>query len=506
MNRTSLPTNEILVIDRQRQDLGDIDSLAHSLTRYGLIQPIVINHEKRLIAGGRRLAAAQHLGWTHIDVVYRETLSDDELYELELEENVRRKSETWQERCLSIATIHTHKKRRSAIEGSKWGQRETAECLGLDSHCSVNYALKIADRLKASKDDPMWACESMMDAWRLLLREEEDKINAELAQRQASAVFDTIEEDIETAKSFIEEVPEEAHEDIQALKQIPYLSLQPEQAKTLYVSNPQNDPAEFDSYYKSKIEWLRMKADTINLSNMIVNADCIDYMLTNDGCFDHIITDIPYGIDMDMLNQGNDGHAFKDIDTVEAEHTVEGNETLFTKFFPAAYAALKDDGFCITWCDIMQWQRMYDLATAAGFKVQRWPITWDKTHTCMNQSAQYNFTKSTEIAIVCRKGRATLAKTQARCIVSAGRDELCSALGHPFAKPRAIWEYLCSTVSIEGQLILEPFAGRGSGVISMLGMKRRVIGIELNQQHYHALLENVKTQHFLLLNPNLKFK
>ncbi len=148
---------------------------------------------------------------------------------------------------------------------------------------------------------------------------------------------------------------------------------------------------------------------------------------------------------------------------------------------------------------------MYDLAIAAGFKVQRWPITWDKTHSCMNQTAQFNFTKSTEIAIVCRKGRATLVTPQARCIVSASRDDLCRDIGHPFAKPRAIWEYLANAVSIEGQLILEPFAGRGSGVISMLGIKRNVVGVELQEAHYNALLENVKTQHFLKLNPNLKF-
>ena len=91
MNRQTLPINEILSADRQRLDLGDIADLALSIQRYGLIQPIVINQEKRLIAGGRRLAAHQHLGRTHIEVVYRETLSVDELHELELEENVRRK-------------------------------------------------------------------------------------------------------------------------------------------------------------------------------------------------------------------------------------------------------------------------------------------------------------------------------------------------------------------------------------------------------------------------------
>jgi DNA modification methylase len=225
-----------------------------------------------------------------------------------------------------------------------------------------------------------------------------------------------------------------------------------------------------------------------------------------EGFFDHVITDIPYGIDMDMLNQQNPHGGMKDIDTIEAEHDVEDNKRLFADFFPAAYKCTKPDAFVITWCDIMNWQLMYDLATKAGFKVQRWPITWCKTHSCMNQSAQFNFTKSTEIAIVCRKGRATLVQPKPRCDVNAGRDDLCDAIGHPFAKPFEVWRFLTEAVSFEGQRILEPFAGRGSGVISMMQMKRNVTGVELNEAHYNALLENVKTLHFLKLNPNCQFK
>lgn len=502
MNRTTLKLNEIIVENRQREDLGDITSLAESLRKYGLIQPIVVTQEKRLIAGGRRYAAANSLGWQTIDVVYRETLTEDELYELELEENVRRKDFNWQERVLNIATIHEVKRRRAILDSKTWGQKETAEALGLDSACSVNYSLKIAERLRQGKDSPVWNCDSMMEAYRLLLREEEDKINAELAKRQLANQFTFDEPTPEVP----EELPADAPPDITALRNKPYLCLQPDEARALYLANPVNPPEKFDEYYKSKLELLRSKEEVLTISNMLHHGDSIKFMTENSGCFDHVITDIPYGIDMDNLNQQNPHNGMKDIDTVLEEHDVDYNMKLIADFFPAAYAALKPSGFCITWCDQMLWQYMYDLAVKAGFKVQRWPITWIKTHTCMNQSAQYNFTKSTEIAIVCRKGNATIITPQSKCTIEAGRDELCQSLGHPFAKPRAIWEFLANAVSIEGQLICEPFAGRGSGVISMLGIKRNVVGIELNTAHYNALLENVKTLHFLPKNPNMKFK
>lgn len=506
MNRQTLPLNEIKLENRQREDLGDIAGLAESIKRFGLIQPIVITQDKRLIAGGRRYAAVTSLGMETIDVVYRETLTEDELYEMELEENIRRKDFTWQERVLNIATIHRVKKNRATLDSQKWGQKETAEALGLDSACSVNYSLKIAERLRRGKDDAVWQCSSMMDAWRLMMREEEDRINAELARRQTDNQFN-FDAAIEPPALIVEEVvPETAPPDVQAFKNQPYITLQIEQARALYLANPLNDPSKFDEYYKTKIEYLRQKEETLCISNMLYKGDSIKFMLENNNIFDHVITDIPYGIDMDMLNQQNPHGKMTDIDTVLEEHDVDYNMKLIADFFPAAYGALKENGFCITWCDQMLWQYMYDLAIKAGFKVQRWPITWVKTHTCMNQSAQYNFTKSTEIAIVCRKGKATLISPQSKCVVEAGRDELCDALGHPFAKPRKIWEFLASAVSFEGQLILEPFAGRGSGVISMLGMKRNVVGVELNEAHYNALLENAKTQHFLKLNPNMKFR
>ena len=154
----------------------------------------------------------------------------------------------------------------------------------------------------------------------------------------------------------------------------------------------------------------------------------------------------------------------------------------------------------------MLWTFMYHCAIDAGFSVQRWPITWVKTSACINQAAQYNTTKDTEIAIICRKAGATLAKNPQTSVITAARDELCEAVGHPFAKPFEVWKFLTEAVSIEGQHILEPFMGRGSGVISMLRLNRLVTGVELDIPHYNAALENVKTLHYLKLNPNYEFK
>src|SRR5579859_1722132 len=53
---------------RYRKDLGDLRVLAQSIADVGLLHPVVVTPEGRLIAGQRRLGACRLLGWTEIPV------------------------------------------------------------------------------------------------------------------------------------------------------------------------------------------------------------------------------------------------------------------------------------------------------------------------------------------------------------------------------------------------------------------------------------------------------
>ena len=68
-----------------------------SLRTYGLLNPITINGKYELIAGERRLQAAKQLGWTNINAVVQNNLSEIEELEMELEENNQRKEFTSEE-------------------------------------------------------------------------------------------------------------------------------------------------------------------------------------------------------------------------------------------------------------------------------------------------------------------------------------------------------------------------------------------------------------------------
>lgn len=63
-----ISVNSIVVGDRFRKDMGDVHALAASISTLGLLEPIVIDSQRKLICGARRLAAVKTLGHESIAV------------------------------------------------------------------------------------------------------------------------------------------------------------------------------------------------------------------------------------------------------------------------------------------------------------------------------------------------------------------------------------------------------------------------------------------------------
>ena len=68
--------DSLIVGKRHRTDLGDIETLAASIERDGLLQPLTITIDGVLVCGARRLAAIKMLGWRTVSVWVRGGLSD----------------------------------------------------------------------------------------------------------------------------------------------------------------------------------------------------------------------------------------------------------------------------------------------------------------------------------------------------------------------------------------------------------------------------------------------
>ncbi len=84
----SIEISAVVIGIRHRRELGDIAVLAKSIQEVGLLHPIVVDSEKRLIAGRRRLEAAKMLGWKEIPA---RTVDLAEIVRGEFAENAIRK-------------------------------------------------------------------------------------------------------------------------------------------------------------------------------------------------------------------------------------------------------------------------------------------------------------------------------------------------------------------------------------------------------------------------------
>lgn len=90
-----VPLDAIIVRDRCREDMGDIEPLAASIAAIGLLHPIVVTKDTHLVAGERRLAAVRKLGWSEVSVNRVETLTEAvDLIRAEGDENGHRKPYT----------------------------------------------------------------------------------------------------------------------------------------------------------------------------------------------------------------------------------------------------------------------------------------------------------------------------------------------------------------------------------------------------------------------------
>ncbi len=95
MTEQMMAVEFIQIVGRHRKDLGDIEGLAASIKAEGLINPITVTPDGRLLAGERRLAAVRLLGKSRIEAHVVDTLGDAATaFRIERDENTQRKAMT----------------------------------------------------------------------------------------------------------------------------------------------------------------------------------------------------------------------------------------------------------------------------------------------------------------------------------------------------------------------------------------------------------------------------
>lgn len=111
----------VQVVNRHRSDLGDLSDLVESIEADGLLHPIVLTEQGRLIAGQRRLEACRKLGWSEIPATFVTSATDAAaLLRMERDENTCRKDMAPSERVsLGRALEELERPKARARQGTR---------------------------------------------------------------------------------------------------------------------------------------------------------------------------------------------------------------------------------------------------------------------------------------------------------------------------------------------------------------------------------------------------
>jgi len=122
---------------RKSFDKEDLQSLKESISKEGLLQPVLVRHvgdDYQLIAGERRLRASQELDLQTIPVIVA-TVEDERLLELALIENIHR---------ADLNPVEVAEAYRQLMESNRWTQEALSRAIGV-SRSSIANSLRLLE-------------------------------------------------------------------------------------------------------------------------------------------------------------------------------------------------------------------------------------------------------------------------------------------------------------------------------------------------------------------------
>lgn len=235
--------------ESQRKDVGDIDDLVQSINRIGLINAIIVERDGKIRAGRRRYLAHKQLGLTEIEVKLKDDLSELELHQLELDENIRRKDLTWQEYVNAVQSYHNL---CVEAEGDGWTIPKTADRIGIDER-RLRRFINVAAELENGNE--------------LVIKADKISTAIGIVERKAAraAASETLKAE-ETIDTF------------------------------------------FDNTAEAKVKAKETRKEQLEIAVPLFNADFVEWAASYDGPkFNFLHCDFPYGIDADKHDQGAAG-------------------------------------------------------------------------------------------------------------------------------------------------------------------------------------------------------
>ena len=216
-----------------------------------------------------------------------------------------------------------------------------------------------------------------------------------------------------------------------------------------------------------------------DLENKIFNADCMRVLPhLPDKCVDLVLTDFPYN----EVNRTSNGLRNLDVgcaDTLEADLSVVLKEIIRVC-----------KGSFYAFCGTEQVSQTRKALVEAGFSTRL--LIWEKTNPSP-MNGEYIWLSGIEC---CVYGKLKNAVFNEHCKNTILRYPLCADKNrfHTTQKPLALFSYLISVSSNEGDLVLDPFSGSGTTAVACHRLSRKFISIENDKQYWEKSCKRLEAE------------
>ncbi len=420
--------SKIIVEDRTREDMGDIEDLRANMQKSGLIAPLALRlmHDGtyRLLAGGRRFSVlSTEPGCTHIPArIYERELNELEMAIIEESENLYRKEMTWIEKDKLTSKIHRLNQELYGVKApgpssEGWGTKETAEAIGAKSRTEVSEALKRA-QLFDEHPELFTECKTASDASKVINKMSEaiakQQVVSEMEQKGMSVTLQKLN-DAYIIRDFF-----------QGVKELP------------------------------------------------------------DGLFHTVEIDPPYGIKLMDIKQKESVSQY----TTESYNEIDSDAypEFLEQLFKGCYRVMTDNSWLICWFGPDPWFNIvFKMIHRAGFNCRRIPGIWAKTSPGQTNNPNIHLANSYEMFFYAYKGRPVI-NMAGRSNVFHYAPTPPSQKTHPTERPLALMREVYETFAMPGSRLLIPFLGSGNGLLAAAELNISALGFEKSREYKDAFL------------------
>lgn len=435
-----IPASEIVVKrgERQRRQLEELDPLVDSIKQVGILNPVIIDKDKVLIAGERRLTAARRINKDFpVPVRFFENMSEHDRQLIELEENVKRLDLHWKDECMAYLRLHE----LYQVRDPEWTMVRTAGAAAVSS-ATLAQRLQVAEALR-NKNPLAVDATNLSQALARLQRE---------TQRAVDNEMNELFQDLTIGKE-----PSPVDFDL---------------------SKPQ--PVKTDE--KGDVIHERQPLPRIS-SPVIEQGNFLEIAQTYSGRkFNLIHCDFPYGIDHGESDQGG-----------TKDGMWEGYEDSADTYWELCAAlAMNLDRLALPSCHIVFWLSMKYYAQTVDFfqrntdlKVDPIPLVWHKSdNKGIIRDTRHTPRNVCEYALLMTRGDRHIISPIAN---GYSCPTYKSKAIHVSEKPEPMLKHFFRMFIDEASEVLDPTCGGGSAIRAAQAMgAKRVQGWELNQDFADA--------------------